>query len=664
MQYLTLVLVIVVGAVIVGGTVIYFLRARFREAAQAVPSNLASAAAPVAVAEEVKAIGTQIEQAMTEQRMQGETQRQLLAQKLDSVRQSVESQRTHVDGLRSELRHESKRRDLEMNEIRTQIGTLQTAVALPPADRLALPASAPEAGAPAPDAPGPDRAVPEGAAAGAPAPRGSASPEPTAGWTYAEPEEPTGAGFEPATQPETDVFQFVSFDTATDGLASPPASRASAPAPVSHTPAPAPVPALSFVAEAEPADAPAERPSEVTSEPPAAEPAASGSAETSTLVFSSAEDPDADPVDPFGEISFGDSTASRDSFPPTAGSLSAASSDSRTWVAGPTTDAPSTSGSLSADSIFEDPFATDSFGTDSFAADPFAEEFEDTEPASASTPAFEDASADGETAPLVTADFTFADVPADAEAPAPSESLVPSESSVPEASQDPARASEPTLASDPAADSLADAVSAPDLPAAPPSTPDVEPAWIARSDRPETSDYDLPQTASASDFVSFPPASLDTGLGAALPGVSVTPSGLIDLDAFATPTPSSEPEPEAARPPSAEAAPPSPSVAEAGMLGADMPTPEPPTSVSQAPDASTFTTPEGADDLTVITSIDADVQRRLYMEGVTTLEEIAEWGRARARRVSEVVQVSEDIIMNQWVFEAQAAMFEQFSGQG
>jgi predicted flap endonuclease-1-like 5' DNA nuclease len=68
--------------------------------------------------------------------------------------------------------------------------------------------------------------------------------------------------------------------------------------------------------------------------------------------------------------------------------------------------------------------------------------------------------------------------------------------------------------------------------------------------------------------------------------------------------------------------------------------------------------PEGADDLTVISTIDEDTQARLYAEGILTLDEIACWSRSDARRVGAAVEVPEDTIMNRWVFEAQAAVFD------
>jgi predicted flap endonuclease-1-like 5' DNA nuclease len=74
-----------------------------------------------------------------------------------------------------------------------------------------------------------------------------------------------------------------------------------------------------------------------------------------------------------------------------------------------------------------------------------------------------------------------------------------------------------------------------------------------------------------------------------------------------------------------------------------------------------FEVPEGADDLTVLSSIDGPMRQALHMAGVHTLDEIARWGRSDARRMSTAVGVSEETIMHQWVFEAQAALFDRFS---
>ena len=90
--------------------------------------------------------------------------------------------------------------------------------------------------------------------------------------------------------------------------------------------------------------------------------------------------------------------------------------------------------------------------------------------------------------------------------------------------------------------------------------------------------------------------------------------------------------------------------------------PKPAASELTAPDvAAPFVAPAGADRLTVISSIDEPMQQALYKSGVTTLDEIARWSRTDARRISSAVSVSEETILNQWVFEAQAALFQSFS---
>ena len=71
--------------------------------------------------------------------------------------------------------------------------------------------------------------------------------------------------------------------------------------------------------------------------------------------------------------------------------------------------------------------------------------------------------------------------------------------------------------------------------------------------------------------------------------------------------------------------------------------------------------PAGADDLTVISTIDEPTQQILYAAGVTTLDDIARWGRSDARRIAAVASISEDTILNQWVFEAQSALFQSYS---
>lgn len=436
---------ILVGSVVVGLAAAYFLRARTREAAAAAPP----------ANDGVRAISEKIDQALAEQRVQGETQRQLLAQKLDGVRDSVESQRTHVEGLRSELRHEVRRRDAEIEEIRQQIGSIRQAVTSGQAAPAALPPAPTDAPAALPVAPTPP-------------------PE--------------------ASEPQ------------------------------------APKPPL-------PADPP-------SIEPPAPEPAAS---EPSTFG-----------ADPFG----GDF----EDIPLTAPEP-------------PSADAPSP------DDTPDDLFSDVSFSGDSFAApldDPFA-----TAPPHGS----EDASPFQAWSPEAPSD----DAPTEPEAPAFEEATF-EDFTFEEATFD-----APTPADEPPA---------PAAPWTPPAeTQDRQPPAPVHASADEFFGFETPAPAEPADEPA--PAAPHT------PTPSGDGSGLVDLDALAAPAP--EPDP-------AEV-------------------------------------PEGAEDLTVISTIDEDKQRLLYQAGVRTLEEIAQWGRSDARRISGAVDVSEDTIMNQWVFEAQAALFRQYAAQ-
>lgn len=171
---------------------------------------------------------------------------------------------------------------------------------------------------------------------------------------------------------------------------------------------------------------------------------------------------------------------------------------------------------------------------------------------------------------------------------------------------------------------------APRVPA-PPS----ESAWIARAGRPETEGL-LPLSAPAESFApAFTAVSFDA------------PS--FQAPAFETPgfeTP-------AFQAPAAE------------VPAFGPPTFEPPASETpaEAPLSAALVVPPGADDLTIIATIDADLQHALYLAGVTSLDEIARWSRADARRIAAEVSVSEETIMNQWIFEAQAALFQSHASR-
>ena len=607
---------VVVGSVIVGATIWYFMRARFRETLERAPSNLAGGpvpgpgphAAPAAVAEEVKAIGDQIERALSEQRLQGETQRQLLAQKLDAVRQSVDSQRTHVDGLRSELRHETRRRDAELDEIRAQLGSLQSALALPPADQKAL--AAPDAAAEPAEAAAPI-AAPLAATAAADAGATASTPE------SAAPAAPIAAPLAPS-----------------------PLAAAAAPPP-------APGPRAEDDDYADPfAEVAFGAPKPASADEPRAadDPSAGDSFTDATFTETSftdvplggdgarspgqtdvAQTNAAEASDPFGSGSVFESWSPQPTTP-------AAPAPSEARAAGPAASGPA--GPASPESVSFPPSSSPT------AAAPA--------PAPALTPAERPAETPAPAAPLAAA--APPKVPtSDAPLAPPSETLSAPVSLDP---SPPESVSFAPFRSAAAPDALAvdeadgeDGGPAAPRPAGPPAS--LDPAWIARPDRPSPADLyapgpdDEPVFASADDFLGAPISPDVAASGAPDAAPAADPDGgLVDLDALldAAPTPlATEPEAPAPAPPAAAAP------------AADEPAP--------------FVPPEGADDLTVITSVTDDLQRLLYLEGVTSLEEIAQWNRTRARQIALAVQVSEETIMNQWVFEAQAAMFNQFSAQ-
>lgn len=70
------------------------------------------------------------------------------------------------------------------------------------------------------------------------------------------------------------------------------------------------------------------------------------------------------------------------------------------------------------------------------------------------------------------------------------------------------------------------------------------------------------------------------------------------------------------------------------------------------------------EDLTALSVVDEPTQARLYALGVTTVEAIARWSRADARRIAaHLAGTSEDDIMDRWVFEAQAVLFDRYQAE-
>ncbi|HEX8299976.1 MAG TPA: hypothetical protein VF594_12510 [Rubricoccaceae bacterium] len=508
-EILALVLIGVLAVCAVVASLYYFRRARLHEESQPDPADTVV---------EMRALGQRIETLVGQQQLQGETARQQMAQKMDAVAESVGQQRTHLAGLQNELRHEVRRRDAEMEEIRTQLASVQQSTA-----RAAL----------APSAPAP-------LALAAPTP---ASPMP-----------------------------------------------ASPPAPTVPTTAPAPTPAP-------PAPAPFETPTfeSPTFEAPAAEAPALPAPTSPAPAFES-----------FSDVPMGDGFAAAFSDGWDVGTPAPVFSDPFARPPDPVDAAPIASPEVPADRpvaapAFEPvaPFAA----ADLFAADP--------PPAPpADPPAAPPADLPAEPSPLDTPPgFAFENLTTTFDAPA---------FEAP-ASWAPAFAPAGFGTSAPAAPAPSAPAAAPvQMPAPAPPT---DTAWIARADRPEPTAV-LP---------TFQIPTFETPAFAA---------PAFEVPAFAAP---------------AFEAP----VLEAPALS--IPALEAPAAPAVPDAAAPYVPPAGADTLTVISSIDDLTQQALYMAGVTSLDEIARWSRTDARHISSVVGVSEDTILNHWVFEAQAALFQSFS---
>ena len=475
MSFLQVVLFILIAFAAGGACAFFFLRDRAR-------ADLGTGGASTEpLANEVRSIGTQIEHALAEQRLQGETQRQVLSQKLDGVRQTVDTQQTQVQVLQSELRHESQRRDAEIAEIHDRIASIQQGGQLAPPAALALEAHGEPADTPEPEAPQTEALQTEAPQTEALLPEAPAAPPPAESPAPAEPPA-AEAPAEPSAQDSLfmDVtLEDVAFDTPGDLEDAAPApaleagsnSDGDAPAPDLEDDASAPAVALEDVS-------PPARDLEDASRPSVFEDAA-----------------------PFLPTPHGDGSPSEDLF--------------QSWA--PTPPSPSAQAVL-----------------------------EDVAPVQA----------------------------------------------------------EPAGGSDPLGGS----------------------AWIARP-----SEAAAEEPVVADDLVFTPTPSHEPAF--------VEPSA-DEVDDIEAQLESMLPSAPAAKAPALEVA----------------PEPEEP---ADAPEP--FVAPEGADDLTVITSIDEDTQRLLYQAGVTKLDEIAQWGRTSARRYSSVVSVSEETIMTQWIFEAQAALFNRYA---
>ncbi|MEM6782331.1 MAG: hypothetical protein AAF624_01165 [Bacteroidota bacterium] len=90
------------------------------------------------------------------------------------------------------------------------------------------------------------------------------------------------------------------------------------------------------------------------------------------------------------------------------------------------------------------------------------------------------------------------------------------------------------------------------------------------------------------------------------------------------------------------------------------PAPEPP---APAPEPAAPARPADADVLSKISAIDEDIEAQLYALGITKLDQIARWSRTEARRVAQELGLRPQVVMDQWVFEAQSVLFDQYQQQ-
>ena len=585
---------------------------------------------------EMRDLGERIAALVVQQQEHGETQQQRVAQQIDSVQRSVGEQRVLVDGLRSEVRHEVQRRDHELEEIRNQIASIKQAVpALAGRPQLALPEAQLIAPGPLGDAPETSARTDDWT---------------DAEWTDVAPE----ADAAPAADPRTAPARFL---------------------------APAETP-IAFV--------------DVEAAPDAGHPVGEGQRDeapagalATSLVFA-----DDAPEAPVTEATAPDAPVTDD---PATTADPYEAPFKQLSLAEMNFDAPSDDDDFDPESAFPD-LTLDETGSHQDDVGVFADAFV---PAAFDAPPFADSA---EAAPVNGADG-FAPAPFLDEAPdSESDPLAAAATFVP-----------PPIAPDvtptdvePLFESSGDAVPAEDVfagwtpPAfdAPPSTPAAEALDIAdldaEADLSTFEDWGLdPVSPTADDAPAWAPnapadATFATWTDAAEPAEgSPLPEFVVaqDLDA---PGADGDPSPSTAwvarnervepTGPPQTVTPPETDYAEAGHAAggsgfevvpisgvASAPaTPAAPAAPSahQAPSAHGPTVEEEpAERLTSLPSIDEDIERALRSAGVTSLDEIARWNRTDARRIAGQVGVSENTVLNHWVFEAQTALFERFTQQ-
>ena len=609
----------VIAAGVIAATVFFFRQAQAREAADAGGADGLS---------EMRAIGQRIETLVGQQQLQGETSRQHLAQKIDAVGEDMAQQRNHLSGLQNELRHEKSRRDAEMDEIRSQLASIQHVAVGSGVPPLALP----ERREVAP-------------ATGAPEPAEDETPAVEA-HTFAEPTVEAPSVEAPTVEePAVDAQAFEVPAAEAPPFEAPPFEAPAFEAPVVET---STFETIDFSAIEAPTFEPAtfEAPAFEEADPDTAAPSETHDAEPAGdgLAAFFNEAPPSDDWDtgaPADEApTFTDPFALVDPF---------ATADEAPADEAPTTDpaeAFETSGAPADDGLLPLDPPPVSTGTNSFGV------FEDVSFGSTAGFTFENLSASSmpsaevETAPAPPSESAWI---ARADRPDPSPVQAPAAQIAPEPTDTAPSFDGPMF-------DTASPFDAPgfDAPAYDAPAFDALPAETPAFDAPAIEAPTL--EAPAFELKTLDPAEFDLPAFEAptfeVPTFEVPTFEVPTFEAPSFEAPAVNPAPfdvSAAEAPAFEA----PTVEAPDF---EAPAPSPTAVVAPTPDA----IPEGADDLTVISTVDADIQHALYKAGVTSLDEIARWSRTDARRIAHIVQISEETILNQWVFEAQSALFQSF----
>ena len=641
-------------------------------------------------ADEIVQIRARIEALMEPQQMTAETQNQHLGQKLDEIRTHMGQQDTNMDGIKGELCDEIRRRDSELGELRQQLATALDAFwkSMPALsegngadDARALPPALPNGGEAEHDATEPDTIlsetpsyehadadmvesepaddIPVEAAFTLEEPEPASitpiEPEPESADSMPEPAETTFAHIEPEQEaadfaPEPDEEMFAPAEPEADDFPEPDEATF---APIEPEPA-----TFAFVeTEPEATDFVAE-PAEATFAPIEPESASFVPIEPETETADSIPEPaeatfvltepelaSFTPIEPEPETADSMPEPSEATFAPVQFEPAPATFNPVPPLPEPVAFSPEDGEPETSTPAPVEPDAA-TFAPIASAPEPVAEKSEEMEAETAGIVASEPAPEPAATAPAVPQEEPVGD-----DAPM---------SDIPDAPGVAPPAAEEAIWTNAAAwtePAQANAPAAPSEPASPPAQPPADPSG-AENPAPTAPVIEQMVISPSGDSISVePPRDVQNEPADATP----TSGAILDAASRHTGEPTFEaPQPSApAQPPTS----PQPAQESVSQQGPEPAQPGEPTREDRPPAASengTASLDVPRDDLTVISSITEETQQKLYDIGVTKLDEMAGWCRSDARRVGGQVDISEETIMHQWIFEAQSVLFDSF----